>query len=416
MTSSPLVYHVVLMVSASHICHKKRELSSAVQKYRKKAMSCLVQDKTVAGGGRFGTILANVLIGMTSAWQNPSSLGISHIHSAREFFQLYLNESAGSHDPRSTAFLTGIMAYWEATTSVLGVTGNLDSLDYLSQFIEQENRDVIVQPHPWTGASTTLFIYAAQAFALCRQSRSINSIYTSVFPSDIHGIIHSENLRKAEEIENKVLRYSAPFPGRIEDPRDEFTTVEHFGSLAQIYRSAILLQLYLTFPELLREPDISEYVPDLGYTGNSFQKSYKETVIGLAVGILNLVSSVPKASGIRVLITLPLIIAGSALQNTQSHEDFDNTQQTKLSRARSEILSLQCSDSMISHWRSFIRHQLNALHNFLGLEPILRALQILDTVWLRSDLCLAKQTDKDNPKFIHWLDVMVEERLESIFG
>lgn len=132
--------------------------------------------------------------------------------------------------------------------------------------------------------------------------------------------------------------------------------------------------------------------------------------------VLNLVSSIPESSGIRVLTTLPLIIAGSALQKPQGRASTHESAGPARLRVENEILSVYRSDHMLSHWPSLVQMKLKSLHEQIGLGAIRRAIQILDAVWLRADLSVSATDSASKASFIHWMDVMVEERLESVFG
>lgn len=416
MNSSQLVVHLVMMTSASHLCHQQNEMVSVARQHRRDAISYLIDNRNVTEKGRFEAILGSVLLGMTSAWQDPSALGISHIHTARVLFQDTITGPKASNDPQSTSFLVGIMAYWEAMVSII-TPQSPSSLDYLIPFCDQESHDALIYPNPWTGASTTIFIYAAQVNTLCRQNRLTNYLSTSIYSTDVREGIFHEQSRKAGELEAKVLQYHPPISSRIVDADDRFTPVSHFQCLAQIYRFSVLGQLYLTFPNLLEKSNTTISTLDTEPLYGTIQRSPNETVIGLAVNILNLISSVPESSGIKVLLTVPLIIAGSALQKVRGHnKDIGIPDHATTFSIEKEVLSLHCSDSMILHWRSLVRHKLQVLHEHIGLDPILRALQLLEAVWLRSDLAVSTRPNPSTQGLIHWLDVMAEERLESIFG
>ncbi|KAE8423586.1 hypothetical protein BDV36DRAFT_306099 [Aspergillus pseudocaelatus] len=416
MNSSQLVFHLVMMTSASHLCHQQNEMISVARQHRRDVISHLIDNRNVTEKGRFEAILGSVLLGMTSAWHDSSALGLSHIHTARALFQESITGPKASSDPQSTSFLVGIMAYWEAMVSIITPQSPC-SLDYLMPFCEQGSHDTLIYPNPWTGASTTIFIYAAQVNTLCRQNRLTKYLSTSIHSTDVRESIFHEQSTKASELEAKVLQYSPPISSRIGDADDRFTPVSHFQCLAQIYRFSVLVQLYLTFPNLLEKSNTTMSTLNTESSYGTIQRSPNETVVGLAVNILNLISSVPESSGIKVLLTVPLIIAGSALQKVQGHnKDIGIRGHATTFSIEKEILSLHCSDSMILHWRSLVRHKLKVLHECIGLDPILRALQILEAVWLRSDLSVSNKTNASTQVLIHWLDVMVEERLESIFG
>ncbi|KAE8322347.1 hypothetical protein BDV39DRAFT_218651 [Aspergillus sergii] len=416
MNSSQLIFHLVMMTAATHLCHQQNEMLSVARQHRHDAISYLIEHRNVTDKGRFEAVLGSILLGMTSAWRDSSALGISHIHTARALFQESIARPEASNDPQSTSFLIGIMAYWEAMVAIV-TTQSPRSLEYLIPFCKQENRDTLVYPNPWTGASTTIFIYAAEVSTLCRQNRLTKHLSTSIASTEVCDNIFHEQFTKAGELEAKVLQYSPPVSGRIKDPGDRFTSVSHLQCLAQIYRFSVLVQLYLTFPNLLQKSNTTMSTLDTDLSNETSQQPPNETIVGLAVNILSLISSVPESSGIKVLLTVPLIIAGSALQKVESHnQDIGNLHHTNPFSIEKAILSVHSSDFMILHWRSLVRQKLKVLHEFVRLDPVPRALQILEAVWLRADLCVSNRTNTSTQVFIHWLDVMNEERLESIFG
>ncbi|KAJ5811782.1 hypothetical protein N7474_008083 [Penicillium riverlandense] len=414
MAASPLVYHSVMMMSASHICHRRKEMTTMALKHRNDAISYLKERSDFPGEASFEAILGSVLLGMTSAWQNPASLGLAHLRSARMLFREWCARPDNPHLTRSGSFLLGIMAYWEAMASFL-TAESPNTLEYITAFCRQEHGNSAVYPNPWTGVSTTLFIYAAQAGALCRQNRAIHSLCASITSPTLQNEIHPKQINDAAELELKVLRYTSPTRNRIEDPGDSLTTIRHLECLAQIYRLTILLQLYITFPDLLRKKqDVT--APSLAMPLQPHKDTPMEVTIALAVSILNVISSVPESSGIKVLFTLPLLIAGSALQDVRKlNHEYNSTEHPECPEIIDEIMSLHCGDLMLLHWRSLVRHKLKSLHDLIGLDPILRAIQILEAVWLRADLLMPADENKE-ASFIHWMDVMAEERLESVFG
>jgi hypothetical protein len=68
------------------------------------------------------------------------------------------------------------------------------------------------------------------------------------------------------------------------------------------------------------------------------------------------------------------------------------------------------------HWRAFVRHRIKELYGHVGLASVLRALEVVEKVWARADLQATANTSAMELEFIHWTDVMVDERLETIFG
>jgi hypothetical protein len=414
MASSSLVYNIVMTVSASHLCHKDKEMTSLAFRYRQNAISLLAKGRA-SEKGNLEALLGSILLGMTASWQDAASLGLAHLVGARTLFKKWSTESCNDCPPRSISFVVGIMAYWEAMASFL-TAESPETLQYLTKFCDQEHRDDIVFPNPWTGISTTLFIYTAQAGALCRQNRVMRALSVSIASTTALDELYSKQTSEAVELEQLILRYSPPNSKCVEDSGDGLTSIHHLQCLAQVYRFAALLQLYMTFPSLLRKEYQAESSPKAGHYRQMVQETPEGKIIAMAVMVLNLVSSVPESSGVGVLMSLPLIIAGSALQKSHGLVPAHKNAEDRRSRIEHEMLSLHCSDHMLSHWRSLTLIKLRSLHDRVGLGAIRRAMQILEAVWLRADLSVSANDHISEAISIHWMDVMTEERLESVFG
>ncbi|KAH8810586.1 fungal-specific transcription factor domain-containing protein [Xylogone sp. PMI_703] len=381
MLSCPLVFHCVMAMSAAHLFRRKKEMLHVVLKHRNEAISCLLREVSLKDI-KLEVVLGSILLGMTSAWHDPSSLGITHLHSARKDFKkwiagLQVVESARSviFCRRNKSFLVGIIAYWEALISFL-IDQEPDVLSYLSGFC-QNNGSEIIYPNPWTGISTPIFVYIAQVGALSRQCRLLRnlSIYTS--SNKIHNEIHSKQFEEAVELERNILQYTPPKEDHIEDHCDELTPLHYLRSLSQIYRFVALLQLYITFPDLLIKGTSTTESSAFTKSTEEVGPSYCHSIVVLAVSILNIISSIQDTARINVLFTLPLLIAGSALQNCPPVTTYDK-------------------------------------------DPIMRATKILDAVWMKADIVLVDQPSGDHSvstfKLVQWMDIMAEEHLESIFG
>lgn len=184
MNSSQLIFHLVMMTAATHLGHQQNEMLSVARQHRHDAISYLIENRKVTDKGRFEAMLGSILLGITSAWRDSSALGITHIHTARALFQESIARPEASNDPQPTSFLVGIMAYWEAMVAIV-TTQSPRSLEYLIPFCKQENHDTLVYPNPWTGASTTIFIYAAEVSTLCRQNRLTKHLSTSLASTEV---------------------------------------------------------------------------------------------------------------------------------------------------------------------------------------------------------------------------------------
>ncbi|KAL1876812.1 hypothetical protein Plec18167_005222 [Paecilomyces lecythidis] len=422
-------------MSAAHIGRREKSMAEVAIRHRDEAIAYLLPEISQKGSGnvKIEVILGSILLGVTSAWHDPSSLGLTHLNSGRTLFKRWIGDfhktgNTTQHfvTDRNTSFLIGAMVYWEALMSFL-TDGDLKSLEYLSPFCKQQTGSVIY-PNPWTGASTSLFIYVAQAGALSRQNRLARNLSSYVSSSAVRDEIYSKQLTEAARIERNVLGCTFPDRSLVDDTGDERTSVDDLETLGRIYRFVVLLQLYITFPDLLRRsdtpsPDLPMSTSGLGPLPESGNNTVpRKATVGLAATILNLILSVPENSGIQVLLTLPLLVAGSALQEYAGNDDQGYNARS-LSIIEQEMLSLHSSRRMITHWRSFVRQRLTALYKYVGLDPIMRAGHILELVWTKADLATStvegeanESSSKGSSSVVHWIDTMVEERLESIFG
>ncbi|KAL1860836.1 hypothetical protein Plec18170_001350 [Paecilomyces lecythidis] len=434
MLTCPLVFHCVMTMSAAHIGRREKSMAEVAIQHRDEAIAYLLPEisQNRSGNVKIEAILGSILLGVTSAWHDPSSLGLTHLNSGRTLFKRWIGDfhktgNTRQHfvTDRNTSFLVGAMVYWEALMSFL-TDGDLKSLEYISLFCKQQIGSVIY-PNPWTGVSTPLFIYAAQAGVLSRQNRLARNLSSYVTSSAVRDEIYSKQLTEAARIERNVLEYEFPDRSLVDDTGDERTSVDDLETLGRIYRFVVLLQLYITFPDLLGRKDAPNSdllisTSGLGpLSGSGNNTVPRMATVGLAATVLNLISSVPESSGIQVLLTLPLLVAGSALQGYAGNED-QGYNAGSLSIIEQEMLSLHSSRCMISHWRSFVRQRLTALYEYVGLDPIMRAGHILELVWTKADLTSsmakgeANESSKSSSHIVHWIDTMVEERLESIFG
>ncbi|CEL02106.1 hypothetical protein ASPCAL03278 [Aspergillus calidoustus] len=157
----------------------------------------------------------------------------------------------------------------------------------------------------------------------------------------------------------------------------------------------------------------------------------------MVTSILTLIAAVPASSGVTCLLTLPLIIAGSTLQHVASPNLFSPNQEltaegiSSQSLFSTELAALPNIPAVLTYYRNIIRERITAVHQYVGVAAIARGLEILEKVWATSDLGYAvgeiwndEDTDGDMEEkggekwngFVLWTDVMVDERLETIFG
>lgn len=283
----------------------------------------------------------------------------------------------------------------------------IQSVSYLLPICDQTGTEKI-QSNPWTGISTPLFAYLAQAGALGRQRSIIRKLTVSTSTTGIHEKLHEELLVQARGVEDALLSYKIPSAEKIEDTGDALTSVSHLQKMAQVYRLTALLELYRVFPDLFHEPSSGE-------VSISDFKSFKSRILAISIGILTIISTIPESSGVNVLFCLPMITAGSALQSTDSQQ-IDLLHGSSRSSLSSDIMAIFIQDDGHAHWREFVQERMNAIHNHVGLGGVTRAVEVIEKTWLRADIQVFANESDLVGGFIHWTDVMTDERLETIFG
>lgn len=365
----------------------------------------------------FTHVFSFCLINTLKGWHNPSSLGITHLHGARVLLKRWLSIdeqnialSVNHCSSRTKSFISGIMAYWEAVASFVS-NQPMDMIAYMDCFSKPDHT-ITYQPNPWTGICTPLFVYMSNVGTLGRQRSMVQRLTLETATTGIKESLDSGLMQRAYELEKQVHEYRPPDHSQIGDTDDPRTPVSHLIRIAQIYRLAVLLQLYQSFPELLEIASDKMVQHD---TRNNTLLS----MLAMSYSILTLIAAIPRTSGVNCLLTLPLIIAGSTLQQTAHCVPEVILSLPSRDIIAAEILALNNQDNVISYWRDFVRERITAVHQYVGVAAIIRGLEILEKVWAQADLKSAASSSllgSLSATLVLWPDVMADERLETILG
>ncbi|PWY94743.1 hypothetical protein BO94DRAFT_582133 [Aspergillus sclerotioniger CBS 115572] len=426
MASSPLIYHCVLSMSAAHLAALKANLVATALDHRARALACLksemmrlkdgIESNSLTTVKTSEALLGSILLGMTDGWHNPSSLGTTHLHGARILFKRWMSSAQDDlivpftldSSLRVRSFMAGFMAYWEAMASFL-INQSVDATAYLNLVCDQKTPPKL-HPNPWTGICTPLFVHLARVGTLVRQQSLLKQLSSVTSREDAADQLKADILRSARETETALLNYNIPTEEVIEDTADPLTPVQDLQRLAQVYRLAALLELYRNYPELL-EGDAEET------TGA--EPAPAEKITSMAVSTLTLIAATPQTSGVNCLLTIPLIIAGSTLQWTPKRPVRRGSVKHAWSTLCGEIVAISSHADVQMYWRDFVRTRLEAVLRHVGIVAILRATEILDKVWTRSDAQTAigcPGRGAESQQFVQWIEVMVEEKLETVLG
>ncbi|PYI06805.1 hypothetical protein BO78DRAFT_314519 [Aspergillus sclerotiicarbonarius CBS 121057] len=378
MISSPLIYHCVLSMSAAHLATLKGDLVTTALDHRARALSCLKSEimrlKDGNEGNRLATnktseaLLGSVLLGMT--------------------------------DASMASFL---------------INQSLDATAYLDLVCDQKE-PTNLHPNPWTGICTPLFVYLARAGILARQRSLLKQLSSVTSREDAGAQLKADILRSARETEGALLNYTIPSEEVIKDTADPLTPVGDLQRLAQVYRLAALLELYRNYPELL---DGGPEEATDGAELEIHEPAPAEKILSMAVSILTLIAATSQTSGINCLLTIPLMIAGSTLQWTPKRPVRPTPVKHSWNTLSAEIVAISSNADVQLYWRDFVRARLEAVLRYVGIAAIMRATEILEKVWTRSDVQTAvgcSGSETESLQFVQWIEVMVEEKLETVLG
>lgn len=374
------------------------------------------------------------------SWLDPCDLGIPHLLGARKLLAEWQalavlveddadaapetdpwTSTAAMQDPEKS-FVIGALAYWESLLAFV-VDQPLNTVDYLRCFCDESNLDVI-HLHPWTGLSTPIFVYLAQVGILVRQKRLLTKTTVMGWISDLEAV-QGTIVAAASEVERLLLEYKLPPSSKTSDTGDPVASLAHLRNFAHSYRLASLLELYRSFPELLSKQMVSNSeqvfrdgtspsvwrdrsVQQMLSQGAEMAPNY--ILFNMATSVIAFLDEIPEQIGLSLTHTIAMIISGSVLcslpeQDNQSQDLVELLVRSSMSRAN------------VGKLRKAVQSRAHSNAKVSGLASFQRVTQLLELVWSRIDsLSEAETIEQKQPLSVHWLDVMTESRLETVYG
>lgn len=221
-------------------------------------------------------LLALLMLGQTASWHDPKDLGISFFNLLRK----QVNSLATSSDSSNFGFVKNVsnnyrffeeaLIYWEMLLSF--VTDNDSMVSSDTSRASSAGEALVLQriPHPWTGIARDTQFTVHEVGRLVRRERK--RIRARQFTSQVEITRAQMAIKKARELEERLLALAHPSESEIVSPGDEETPVWHLLTMAEVYRCTGLMQLYRVFPDLLRNrlpnPDATQY-PGAGGPSNA---------------------------------------------------------------------------------------------------------------------------------------------------
>ncbi|KAF5668169.1 Arginine metabolism regulation II [Fusarium heterosporum] len=374
-----------------------------------------------------GALFSLFCLGTTVCWVDARQLGLPFFRSARKILDR-LNRRLGklsAKDLELLSFFNNSLMYSEMLLAA--VNQDDESLD-TEDLVIGPQRDNSMQlaerytdnsPHPWTGISPIASQLFAQAIRLCRSFRR-NLKLPKETGRDFQRAL--EEIQEAQRLEERILGLDFQSSLCVASTGDYRTPPQHLAQVAEAYKLAALLQLYQTFPDL-----VALRLPSNSVHANSRHIPWEEWIIPLSLRLVSVLEHIPPNSGTRVIQPLLYITASTGLRydstvlldipgsflGTSMPSGFPPDLFTSMGAlgtppSPAAVISRMSLD--ISNARHFITGRLNMLENSLPPKPVVMAKELIKAIWEAYD------NEPPGSALVHWVDVMEDKNLRSMFG
>ncbi|KAF9869969.1 hypothetical protein CkaCkLH20_12578 [Colletotrichum karsti] len=423
--SSPLLYRTLQSMAAANLVEDFPQLAVLGRRFRSEAIHMLESsDKATANSDRTSagttsnTLLAMLMLGGSASWHDPKDLGLPFFNKIRRTLKAVESENNGV----DYQFFHRCMIYWELLLSYVADTDQLDVLEVKSKMYPQEYLSPDLVPHPWTGFAKDTQFAVQRVGRLIRQQRKL--AFSRRFTSFSHIKQLEEDMAVASELEGLLSDMHHPLESCVLDPEDRNTPVWQLLTLAEIYRSVGLIQIYHIFPDILDRRLAREGVyestkqssDDAQHTGgDTTQRSYQqirdEYLTTYAVKVLTSMKTLPLESGTRDFQPFILVSLSSELRLPVSRPGPEDN---------NPMAGITLEAIETSRMRHFIKGRLESFLNILPPKPIRRCLQIVNRTWelmdQRAHMMIAEKhgpASFEDPQAVYWMDVMIENGWET---
>ena len=440
-SSTAVFYALQSMAAASlveHLPHLKEVSRSAPQlaaqaiKYELQTFGA--SSKSPANFPR-GLVLSLFCMSSSICWTDSRQFGLQYLKPGRAVLNC-LNKVAGYLSPPDREllnFFNGCLVYEEMLRSI--VSNDTTDMENLANWHVSTTQPISVVPHAWTGVSPDLLRLFGKTMFLCRRSRNRWRQPDTAAETILH---ETADYQEAAVIEEVLLATELPdLPPVLPDATGDAALKRHLHDAAEAYRLSSLLQLYQTFPSLIArrlpgQVDANGFVPYSGWLSP------------LALHITNILRSIPPSSSMRCLQPLLCLCAGTGLR----YDSVDPVMRSHQTAAAANPFAAQSAvpgglgfgalggaaaapagpngygglssglsssvigenDLEIASARRFLMERLGRLEQNLPPKPIQVEKELLKSIWATYD------SETDGTCATHWLDVMVSNELESVFG
>ncbi|OAQ65502.1 Zn(2)-C6 fungal-type DNA-binding domain-containing protein [Pochonia chlamydosporia 170] len=390
-----------------------------------------------------GLLFSLLCLGTSVCWLDARLLGLPYLKEARALLRRLRDQdlAIGEDELENFLFFKNSLVYWEmllavvADSDVVGTLGDSVSANSNLQRCEKSSCETStdLSPHPWTGISSRTSRLFLRSVTLCREYRRI---LTKPTGRVITLSAAMDSFQEARQLEQQLLELDYSSMSKINETGDQKTPWLHLASAAEAYQLSALLQLYVTFPDLVSmrlQADSSMPSDDC--------ESWDKFIIPLTLDLIKVLEKIPPDSGSRVIQPVLYICASTGLRynssNAATSPPPNPSTNSPQRRGSNQHSPLDCNSTSILEYvdeignsghaqtdvclprkraldistsREFIIRRLNILENTLQPRPIVVAKELVKAIWTAYD------TEPAGCINVHWLDVMEAHDLRSLFG
>lgn len=384
-------------------------------------------------------------------WTDASQFGDKLLQDAREVLGLWQLNLTNT-DAMVHAYFHQALTWWEMMSCLADRELKCEKLDRkrlryemrLRQAINLEdsqaypdpplplNDSVVVEAsrlHPFCGASSEVIDLFGQCVALCRSSRSRHRQRTK------HSLRSTTDalaeIALARDLQNELLQMDFDVMVAVEELQgislhtgDEKTPVSHLVLTAEAYRHASLMQLFLTFEDLeIIQPTQQDTITTPDNLSSTETVPRHQILVAMALQLVKILEQIPVDSRSSCIQPPLLLLAAAGLRmdkaiqpereyspnGVHTSTTSNETQSGRILPPPNVGFSITKKTIEVANARRLVRTRLSALHGTLPPKPIQVAVDLVKAIWREYD---GLTTESES----HWLDVMNDTGLKTIFG
>lgn len=309
-------------------------------------------------------------------------------------------------------FLIGAMSYWEACMAFV-VDQPKSVVQYLYPFCQPTETAYI---HMFAGISLPLFVTLARVAICVRQNRTLRNMAAVGWKDrDCYRILASEVIQDAIELADYAVDYQIPADTTFDTKTLGTSVYRQIKAFAQMCKFAILLELQRNFPSLV-DPHFDDSEAAAPETrGFPRTTNLDRWYFDLSGAIISHAKDIPEGSTCGLYQTILLIICGSVLRPFKDSKSLFPEESSLHDKLEAKVFSTLARQDELDKRRAFIRRRLQSNCASFGLRQVFsRAELLLEAVWSEFDASSGEADDLRSSR--HWIDVMVDHKLETFFG